>query len=67
MDFVMLFIIASLIFGLAVIVVANIWVLRAPETEVQRSVSHAIDEILEADNGMRELDRSSLHDRDHPS
>jgi hypothetical protein len=47
----MFFIVASLIFGLTVIVGANVWALREPpQTELQRSVSRAIEEILDRDN-----------------
>jgi hypothetical protein len=51
----MLFIIASLIFGLAVIVAANIWAMaEPPQTEQQRSLSRAIEELLGAENAARE-------------
>jgi hypothetical protein len=55
-----IFIGASLIFGLAVIVAANIWAVREPaETEVQRSLSRAIEDILDAESAGWEGRRSS--------
>jgi hypothetical protein len=59
-----LFLTASLIFALAVIVGANIWALRdPPETELHRSLSKEIEELLDA------ADRVCEHDSDrklHP-
>ena len=43
------------IFGLTVIVAANIWAVREPpQTEAQRSLSRAIEEILGTTNTARE-------------
>ena len=45
---------------------ANIWALRAPpETDLQRSLSKAIDEWLEAKEGTPEIRRNWVHDNDH--
>ena len=64
----MIFIIASLVFGLAFIVGANIWALRAPpETDLQRTRSKEIDELLRSEQGARQVGRSSLRDNDHRS
>jgi hypothetical protein len=47
----MLLLIASPIFALTVIVAANIWALKdPPETELQRSLSKSIEEMLNAEN-----------------
>jgi hypothetical protein len=51
----MIFITASLISGLTVIVAANIWaVAERRQPERQRSLSRAIEEILGAENTARE-------------
>jgi hypothetical protein len=68
MDYQMIFIIASLVLGLAVIVGANIWALRAPpETDLQRTLSKEIDELLRSEQGVRQVGRNSLRDNDHRS
>jgi hypothetical protein len=68
MNLEMIFVVASLILAIASIVGANIWALRdPPETELQRSLSKAIDDWLEAEEGTPEIGRDSLHDSDHPS
>jgi hypothetical protein len=51
----MLFIVASVMFGLIFVVAANVWALREPpQTELQREVSKAIEEILAAEDSARE-------------
>ncbi len=68
MDHQMIFIIASLVFGLAVIVGANIWALRPPpETDLQRTLPKEIDELLRSEQGARQDGRNSLRDNDHRS
>jgi hypothetical protein len=58
----MLFIIGSLVFALTVIIAANVWVLKdPPETELQRALSNAIEDMLDAGNAARRPDRESLH------
>jgi len=55
MDYQMIFIIASLVFGLAVIVGANIWALSAPpETGLQRTMSKEIDQLLRSEQGAQQ-------------
>jgi hypothetical protein len=64
----MIFMVASLIFGVAVIVGADIWALKdPPETELRRSLSKAIDDLLEADDGTRDPGSNSPHNNDRPT
>jgi hypothetical protein len=64
----LIFAIASVVFAVAIIVGANIWALRdPPETQVQRSLSEAIDEWLKAEERAPEIDQNSRHNGDRPS
>jgi hypothetical protein len=63
-----IFIIASVIFAVAIMVGANIWALRdPPETQMQRSLSEAIDEWLKAEERAPEIDQYSRRNGDRPS
>jgi hypothetical protein len=58
----MLFIIGSLVFALTVIIAANIWVLTGPaETELQRALTTAIEDMLDTGTAARRPDRGSRH------
>jgi hypothetical protein len=64
----LIFAIASVVFAVAIVVGANIWALRdPPETQVQRSLSEAIDEWLKAEERAPEIDQNSRHNGDRPS
>jgi hypothetical protein len=63
-----LFVIASLIFLVAVIIGANIWAVREPRTsELERSLTELINEISDAGTELRPSDRNRLNERDGPS
>ena len=61
MDIEMLFIIASLIFGVTVIVAANVWAVAGPpQTELQQSLSQAIEDILAAEDATRKCPPNAM-------
>ena len=56
----MVFIIGSLVFALTVIIAANIWVVKGPaETELQRALTTAIEDMRDAGDAVRRPDRES--------
>ena len=57
----MYFIIASLFFGLTVIVAANVWAVAGPpQTELQQSLSQAVEDILAAEDATRECPPNAM-------